>query len=806
MTYFKRPIIPLLCLYGFGLAIGRYVPLIYLLVGAGAVACVGGVLRRDITPAIMGVVFLLGGAVSRNLVREAHQATNSLRSLAPPTSATVEGTVSFIEPTSDTGRRFVLRQAVIRTALGTVSLEGGVLVTLTARGEELTTQCPTVGQRIEVRGILDEPQSYRNFFVLDYGERLARQRIYAVLRTSSWTALSPRGIVGTIDEGLGDVRRYALNALSETLSGKESRWVGSLLFNDRRLLIRDEIRWLRDSNMFHLFAVSGLHVGALAAFVLMAVRALRLSWPLSWGVTVIIMWAYVAMTGFVPSALRAGTMLTAYGASTWFRREIDPIGALGLACLALLLAQPTLIYQTGFILSAVGVLGIVSFYPLLKQILPVGQLSHFPTWLNSCWQLLTDTVRVTIAVSLLIFPLQLYYFHQVNMLSPLANVLGAILAGPVIVSSLLTVGASLVSAPLANIIGASTAMLARALMGVIEMTAHQSWAIARTGHCPLVAVGGYYVILLSGYYFVRRDSPEFVPKARARLTLHCLGALLVLLVAMAWQRADRRLKIWFLDVGQGDSALLQLPTGQNILVDAGNSLPDVGRLVVVPHLQALGCYPLDYLVVTHLDSDHSGGVQAVLEEWQVGTLVIGNNVAELDRLLPQGAQADKLPRVVRVCAGHRTLVSPGLDVRVLNPDCSTTATVASENDDSLVLTVTYKDFSILMTGDAERKAESALLRDGVPKCDVLKVAHHGSASSTSDDFLNVLSPQIAVISCGRKNRYGHPSQVVVERLNAHGARVYRTDQHGAILIQTDGHLIEAQTVSQTAEHPHFDLE
>lgn len=806
MTYFKRPIIPLLCAYGIGLSTGRYFPLLPLLAGVSAIACIWSMYRRDLTPTMLGFVMLFGCATSRNLVHEYAQASKILRSLAPPVSATVRGTVSSVDPGDDRKNRFVLRDAVVLTEMGTAVFPGGVLVTLTAHGEELTTKPPAVGQRIEVSGSLDEPQGFKNFFVPDYKERLARQRIYASIRTSSWTALSRSGLVGAIWEGLIQVRRYALEALAETLPPDESRWVGSLLFNDRRLLLPHEIRLLRDSNTFHLFAVSGLHVGALSALVLLVARALRLSWRLSWAITVAVAWAYVGMTGFVPSALRAGTMLTAYGASTWFRREIDPVSALALACFFLLLIQPTLIYQTGFILSAVGVLGIVAFYPLMKEVFPLPHGTRVSGWVSPVEHLLADGVRVTIAVSFLVVPLQFYYFHQVNMLSPIGNVLGAFLAGPVVVGSLFAIGASLFSLPLANILGAATALLARGLMAVIEIIGDQNWAIVRIPQFPHVAVFGYYVILFSGYYFVRRDSPEFIPKARARLTLHCLGAFLVLLVAAAWHKADRRLKIWFLDVGQGDSALVQLPTGQSILVDAGNSLPDVGRMVVIPHLQALGCYPLDYLVVTHLDSDHSGGVPAILEEWQIGTLVVGNNITALDHLMTNSGSPKTFPRVVRVCAGYKTLVSRALEMEVLNPDCSTTAGLASENDDSLVFSVKYKGFSVLMTGDAEKGAESAMLRLGISRCDVLKVAHHGSASSTSDEFLHMTSPQIAVISCERKNRYGHPSPLVLERLSKHGATVYRTDRHGAVLIQTNGRQIEVQTAGGEIIPHYFGLE
>jgi competence protein ComEC len=796
MTYFKRPLVPIVCVYIAGLWLGRSVPLAYIAAVAGALGVAWLWRRRESSVVILLLVMLFGAFRAERLAREQATAEDILERLSPPISAKVAGRVAAIETADDIVGRFVIRDAVVETEAGTYEFPGGILVTLIPRSDELTTSTPDVGQLVELEGRFDAPKSYNNFFVRTFGERLALQRIYATLHTSIYVPLTESSFVGQLSNTLYQWRKSCAEALRSALPGDEGRWLISLLFNDRRVLQPNEVRWLRDSNMFHLFAVSGLHVGAYAAVILLLARALRFSWPFAWLITLTAVWAYVGMIGQVPSALRAATMLTAYGASSWCRREIDPLGALILACLILLILDPTLLWQAGFLLSAGGVLGIVTFYPILSRLVPTTSASAAPPQLQSLKRLFIDSALVTLSVTLLLLPAQLYFFHQINILSPLANVAGTLLAGPLVAGGMVTLAASFLSSSLAAIVGAAVAAFAQLLVGLIELTAEQTWAILRIPQIPLFIVFAYYLVLATGYYLVPRDTPEFIRKARARLTLHALGAVLLLVLAVTWIQADRRLKLWFLDVGQGDSILVQLPTGQTLLVDTGNAFPNMGRQVVIPHLQALGIFPLDYLLVTHLDSDHCGSVPTILEEWNVRTLVVGNDLISLDQLIPPRTKLANLPRVVRVCAGYKELVDRDLELQVFNPDCSTSTSLVSDNDRSVVLYLRYKNFSALLTGDAEEAAESSMIANEIPRCDVLKVAHHGSSSSSSERFLAAVQPQIAIISCGKKNIYGHPAPAVVERLRDVGARIYRTDRHGAILVATDGNHIEVETAAR----------
>ncbi|MGC8741600.1 MAG: DNA internalization-related competence protein ComEC/Rec2 [Candidatus Sumerlaeaceae bacterium] len=763
-----------------------------LLVGS---ALIWTFLRRETTPVVLVVFVGCGTLISYSSLRKEIAGQSQLENLSPPVSVLLTGYVSSADSPDDSPQRFVVRRPSIESEAGKFLLDGDVLVLLVPRGDQLTTQVPLLGEYVELTGALDLPQTYQNFFGPNYRQRLAQRGIYAVVRTSRFDTITPPGLKGRFLSALHNVRRYATATLNNSLPPNESRWLTSMLFNDRRILRPHETRWLRNSNMFHLFAVSGLHVSALAAVFLLILRALRLSWPSAWLMACILVWCYVALTDFVPSALRAASMLTAYAATTWLRREIDLVTALTVGCFALLLAQPNLLWEPAFLLSAAGVLGIITFFPILQKILPISQTIPSGGHLRAILKPAHDAALVTLAVTLFLLPMQLHFFNQINLLSPLTNVFAAILCGPLVASGLATIAASLLSQPLAVLIGTASSALMQLLEELVRFTAEQTWAILHLPQLPLPAVFAYYASLTSGYYLVSRDSPEFIPKARARLAIHVLVGFAILMISTAWQRADRRLHIWFFDVGQGDAALMRLPTGHTLLIDTGNNIPNMARQVVIPQLSALGCWPLDYLVLTHEDSDHTGSAPTIIEEWNVKKMIVSNDMVSADRFFPTTTTATALPTIIRVCAGYRVVVESGLELEVLNPSCSTSPSLSSNNERSLVLCVRYRNFSVLMTGDAERQAELEMLANNLPPCDVLKVAHHGSASSSTDAFLDAVRPQIAVISCGRRNHYGHPSPAVLKRLETHGARVYRTDRDGAVWVATDGNRIEVRSAA-----------
>jgi DNA internalization-related competence protein ComEC/Rec2 len=250
------------------------------------------------------------------------------------------------------------------------------------------------------------------------------------------------------------------------------------------------------------------------------------------------------------------------------------------------------------------------------------------------------------------------------------------------------------------------------------------------------------------------------------------------------------LHVTALDIGQGDSILVVSPSGKTMLVDGGNSAKD-GEEVILPYLRDHGYERLDWLVLTHPDADHVGGLPTVLRGIPVGTVlatgqthttqVYAEFLEEVQRARDQQGTA-----VVRASAGLEVPFDPDVRLEVLGPSPE-----AIEEDDlnnaSIVLRLTYGEISVLLTGDAEGPEEEWMIEQGADlSAQILKVSHHGSRSGTTDAFLDRVGPEVALISCSADNQYGHPHEEVLQRLSLHGVDVYRTDWHGTIEVTIDG--------------------
>lgn len=298
--------------------------------------------------------------------------------------------------------------------------------------------------------------------------------------------------------------------------------------------------------------------------------------------------------------------------------------------------------------------------------------------------------------------------------------------------------------------------------------------------------------------FMRR-----LPKAAIAVLL--LGCFMLSLVACSTPAprptppVKSDLIVRFLDVGQGDAIFITLPDGSSMLIDAGTRAAGGG---VVSTIEALGVKKIDYVVFTHPHEDHIGGAVAVLKAFDVGEVVMprtSHTTQTYENLLDAIAAKDRA--VTEAKAGKVIIDEENLKACLISPG----KTFEELNDMSAVLALKYGDRTFVFEGDAGEEAEAAMTLSSsvqLPKADVLKVAHHGSASSSTKTFLELVSPSIAVISVGADNDYGHPTRDAIDRLVAIGAKVYRTDQHGTITVTTDGTTLDVKTERDPAAGDH----
>lgn len=313
-------------------------------------------------------------------------------------------------------------------------------------------------------------------------------------------------------------------------------------------------------------------------------------------------------------------------------------------------------------------------------------------------------------------------------------------------------------------------------------------------------------------------SPKNILRDASRRRLLRLAPLVPLSSLLWWALARRpdpaagNLRVTAIDVGQGDSTLIQTPHGRTILVDGGGTsdetdadASDVGVKIVVPFLHFLGINRLDVLVLTHPHGDHVGGLAAVLRAQEIGTVLDGTALPYPSPAYTQFLDMVRRKRIpyTRAVRGQALDMSDGVTLHVLNPPPTPafgqTAAYGTNTDDATVnnysvgLLLQYGQTRFILTGDAQNEAEGAMLQAHADlSCDVLKAGHHGSRNATGEDWLQRLQPRLAVISCGRHNRFGHPAPSTLACLDAHNVQTFRTDRQGAITFVSDGRTVTAR--------------
>ncbi|MCW5819541.1 MAG: ComEC/Rec2 family competence protein [Trueperaceae bacterium] len=551
---------------------------------------------------------------------------------------------------------------------------------------------------------------------------------------------------------------------------------------------REDLGGLRETfgaaGMAHLLALSGLHVGILLLALgrsLSRLPTARL--PVLAAATL----GFVLLVGPSPSVVRAATMsLAALAATALGSGRAHAWATLGLAALLGTLSAPQMVLDLGFQLSYLAVAGMLVFLPpwtkaltgpgLGGRSLGGGAPTRSRGRLARLGGALVNGGLVSVAAQLPTLSLVAGTFGGVPVASPLVNVVAVPLAGLLVPLGFLAAAAGLVATPLAALVNHVTGPLAGALIGAAELGARLPFAVwGEIGSVGHVAWVGACVGMAAWAHGRLRAAQALA------VVLLCGGAT----VALTPRHGVP--DVWFLDVGQGDAALIRLPGGTGVLVDGGGtpfSDYDVGKRVVLPALRALGVRRLDAVVSTHPDADHLEGLLTVLGAMPVGLLVAGPPVPDnaLDVALRELAAARNV-EVHEAWRGESLVVGRAgrVVLDVLNPARGPDPPAGNDASVALVLRLDGVARAVFL-GDIGVAVEPEL---PVPPVDVLMVGHHGSRGSTGEGLVRAASPSLAVISVGR-NSYGHPTAEVVDRLAAHGVTVLTTQERGAVRVGLRG--------------------
>jgi competence protein ComEC len=665
------------------------------------------------------------------------------------------------------------------------------------------------GRVVRAPALLRRPARYLNEGLPDQERVLARRGVSLVGTVKSASLVEVVDAGRWWEEAAAAVRMRAREALARHVrphSDQSAAIATAILIGDRAGLSVETERRLQEAGTYHVIAISGGNIAILAGLLLGVLTLAGVGGRLAWLAVIAALAAYGVIAAGGPSVLRATLMAIVYLAVRMLDQRTAAANAISITAAAILLVNPLQIFDVGFWFTFGATMALVCAAALTfdRASTKDTKATKGTKGTNGATALLKE-VRVaatavlvgTLCVELALAPIAALVFQRVTMAGLLLN----FAALPAM--TLVQLGAMAVVVcdglglePPARWFGHAVNFGSLVLTESTRLLDVAPWLTWRAP-APQAAV-------LTGYYAALCATVGFLFTAAPRRGIGCAAvaaALYLWIVAAPDARVkahgDGRLHVSMLDVGQGDATLVTFPNGRTLLVDAGG-LPrgtfDIGGRVVGPALRARRLLALDHLAVTHADGDHAGGAPSVLRDFAPGEVWWGVAVANHEPTQALRDEADRQRAAWRTLQRGDRVVIGGVDLVLHHPPPPDWERQRVRNNDSLVMELRFGRVSVLLTGDIDRDVEQELAPALEPgRLVILKVPHHGSASSSSHALLQALRPAVALIGVGRGNAYGHPAPWVLGRLHDVGAEVFRTDLDGQIDVVTDGERIEVRT-------------
>ena len=602
------------------------------------------------------------------------------------------------------------------------------------------------GDLIYLEGKLEIPKIATNYKGFDYRQYLKTKKIQGIVIADNVKILKAKYKNNLIYQ----MQKKIKAIIKEKLPSETGDLLLAILLGDKKDLSEQIQINFKNSNLSHMLAVSGAHVSYIIVGLTYITQNSIMGKRKGRVFCIFFLIIFMAITNFTPSVTRACIMAILTLVSEILYKKADIYTNISISALIILLYNPYSLLDLGFKLSFGGTIGIVIFMRFIKK------KQEEPKLLNYIKQM----ALVSICANIIIIPIIMNNFNTVSLTFLVSNILASPILAIIVIVGFSIIIISIISHSLSNLLVFWLNPILNLLIKISSFCSKLPFAKILVVTPYIFNIIFYYTIIL--YLVNYNELKQFIKKETVILL-----SIILILSNFIFYILPQDLKIYFIDVGQGDSTLIVTPSKKTILIDGGGSESfDVGEKVLLPYLLDRRIRKIDYIMISHFDTDHCKGIFTVIENLKVKNIIISKQAEKSENYKKfKEIVANKKINIILVKAGDKIKIDKYIYFKILFP---TEKLIMQNplNNNSIVSQLNYKSFKMLFTGDIEEIAEKEILnlqKDKL-KSTILKVAHHGSNTSSTQEFINSVKPELALIGVGKNNTFGHPSECVVEKL------------------------------------------